>query len=187
MEPGADMHGPGASLSGMAHLGGVVSGPRPGRMRDRRGRGARGPMALPGPLSPSSVPSHRTPREQFDVLVEGVLAALEKHFAAEPDPVDVVVEEAPLLPPEWSDDVPTSSVATGSSTPAGVPGPGRQGVHRIVLYRLPISQRCADPPGGGAGPWAASYSRALEDAVWQVLLDRLAEVWQVSPDDIDPR
>jgi hypothetical protein len=30
-------------------------------------------------------------------------------------------------------------------------------------------------------------SNQLEDAVWQVLLDRLAEVWQVSPDDIDPR
>jgi hypothetical protein len=132
-------------------------------------------MALPGPLSPGSVPSHRTPREQFDVLVEGVLAALEKHFAAEPDPVDVVVEEAPLLPPEWSDDVPTST---------GVTVDGRS---RIVLYRLPISQRCADSPGGGAGPRAASYSRVLEDAVWQVLLDRLAEVWQISPDDIDPR
>jgi len=132
-------------------------------------------MALPGPLSPSSVPSHRTPREQFDVLVQGVLAALEKHFAAEPDHVDVVVEEAPLLPPEWSDDVPTSTASTGG------------GSSRIVLYRLPISQRCTDPAGGGAGPRAASNSRVLEDAVWQVLLDRLAEVWQVSPDDIDPR
>ena len=175
MEVGGDIRGQGASLTGMSHLGGVVSGPRPGRMRDRRGRGARGPMALPGPLSPASVPSHRTPREQFDVLVEGVLAALEKHFAAEPDDVDVVVEEAPLLPPEWSDDVPTSTGATIGGT------------SRIVLYRLPISQRCADAPGGGAGPWAAKYSTALEDAVWQVLLDRLAEVWQVSPDDIDPR
>jgi predicted Zn-dependent protease with MMP-like domain len=119
-------------------------------------------MALPGPLSPSSVPSHRTPREQFDVLVEGVLAALEKHFAAEPGHVDVVVEEAPLLPPEWSDDVPTSAASTGG------------GSSRVVLYRLPISQRCAD-------------AIQLEDAVWQVLLDRLAEVWQVSPDDLDPR
>ncbi len=119
-------------------------------------------MALPGPLSPGSVPSHRTPRQQFDVLVEGVLAALEKHFAAEPDPVDVVVEEAPLLPPEWSDEVPTSMAVTSD---AG---------GRIVLYRLPISQRCAD-------------SIQLEDAVWQVLLDRLAEVWHLSPDDIDPR
>jgi hypothetical protein len=105
-------------------------------------------MALPGPLSPGSVPSHRTPREQFDVLVEGVMAALEKHFAAEPDPVEVVV--------------PTSTGVTVDGT------------SRIVLYRLPIGQRCAD-------------SIQLEDAVWQVLLDRLAEVWQVSPDDIDPR
>ena len=156
------MHGPGARLTGMAHLGGMVSGPRPGRMRDRRGRGARGPMALPGPLSPKSVPSHRTHRQQFDVLVQDVLAALEKHFRAEPHPVDVVVEEAPLLPPEWSDDVPTS---TASRHELGA---------RIVLYRLPISQRCAD-------------DLQLEDAVWQVVLDRLAEVWQISPDDIDPR
>lgn len=158
----ADMHGAGASLSGMAHLGGVVSGPRPGRMRDRRGRGARGPMALPGPLSPRSVPSHRTPREQFDYLVEGVLVALEKHFAAEPDPVDVVVEEAPLLPPEWSDEVPTSAAVVSEVG------------SRIVLYRLPISQRSPD-------------AVHLEAAVWQVLLDRLAEVWQLSPDDLDPR
>ncbi len=131
-------------------------------------------MALPGPLSPRSVPSHRTTREQFDVLVEDVLAALEKHFAAEPDPVDVVVEEAPLLPPEWTDDVPTSAAVVGELG------------SRIVLYRLPISQR-SGASSGGAGPWAAPSSRALEAAVWQVLLDRLAEVWQVSPDDLDPR
>ena len=43
-----------------------------------------------------------------------------------------------------------------------------------MLYRLPISQRC-------------STSIELEDAVWQVVLDRLAEVWHVSPDDLDPR
>src|SRR5690348_3867366 len=111
-------------------FGAVVSGPRPGRMRDRRGRGPRGPMALPGPLSPGSVPAHRTPRQQFDLLVGDVLAALEKHFATEPDHVDVVVEEAPLLPPEWSDDVPGSTVVHGE-------------VIRVVLYRLPISQRCS--------------------------------------------
>jgi hypothetical protein len=43
-----------------------------------------------------------------------------------------------------------------------------------VLYRLPISQRCSTPD-------------ELDDAVWQVVLDRLAEVWHLSPDDIDPR
>lgn len=119
-------------------------------------------MALPGPLSPQSVPSHRTPRQQFDALVGDILASLEKHFAAEPDHVDVVVEEAPLLPQEWAEDVPSSTVVrTAEAT-------------KVVLYRLPISQRCASPV-------------QLEDAVWQVVIDRLAEVWQLSPDDIDPR
>ncbi|MEV7395652.1 metallopeptidase family protein [Aeromicrobium sp. NPDC092404] len=146
----------------MDHLGGVVSGPRPGRMRDRRGRGPRGPMALPGPLSPRSVPVHRPARASFDLLVGDVLAALEPHFTVEPDHVEVVVEEAPLLPPEWTDDVPLSIVA-----------PEAEG-SRVVLFRIPIAQRCTS-------------NDDLEDLVWTVVLDRLAEVWHMSPDDLDPR
>ena len=141
---------------------GVVSGPRPGRMRDRRGRGPRGPMALPGPLSPRSVPAHRPPRESFDLLVRDVLTALEPHFSVEPDHVEIVVEEAPLLPPEWTDDVPLSIVA---------PIPGGS---RIVIFRIPITHRCLT-------------DRDLEEVVWSVILDRLAEVWHLSPDDLDPR
>jgi predicted Zn-dependent protease with MMP-like domain len=139
-----------------------VSGPRPGRMRDRRGRGARGPMALPGPLSPRSVPAHRPSRESFDLLVGEVLAALEPHFTIEPDQVEIVVEEAPLLPPEWTDDVPLSIVTTVA------------GGHRVLLFRIPITHRCLT-------------DRDLEDVVWSVILDRLAEVWHMSPDDLDPR
>lgn len=141
---------------------GLVVGPRPGRMRDRRGRGPRGPFALPGPLSPRSVPVHRGPRARFDALVADVLSALDKHFAAEPDEVEVVVEDVPLLPPEWSDEVPLSSVVRSGD------------LTRIVLYRWTLTDRANDPED-------------LTDLVWQVLLDRLAEVWQVSPDDIDPR
>lgn len=146
----------------MDHFGGAVSGPRPGRMRDRRGRGPRGPIALPGPLSPRSVPVHRPARAAFDLLVGDVLASLEPHFAVEPDHVEIVVEEAPLLPPEWTDDVPLSIVA-----------PDPEGA-RVVLFRIPIAQRCAS-------------SDDLEDLVWSVILDRLAEVWHMSPDDLDPR
>lgn len=119
-------------------------------------------MALPGPLSPRSVPAHRTPRELFDAQVRQVLVALDRHFAAEPDHVDVVVEEVPLLPPEWDDAVPHSSVVRGEKG------------SRVVLYRLPITGTCRD-------------AADLEDVVWRVVLDRLAEVWQLSPDDIDPR
>ncbi|MCR4512526.1 metallopeptidase family protein [Aeromicrobium sp. 50.2.37] len=145
----------------LQHLGGAVSGPRPGRMRARR-RAARGPLALPGPLSPASVPAHRTPREEFDHLVAGVLAPLEKHFDAEPDEVEVVVEDVPLLPADWTDEVPLSNLSR------------RGDVALVVLYRRPLTDHCT--------------SRIeLEDRVWDVVLHRLAEVWQVSPDDLDPR
>lgn len=146
----------------MDHLGGIVTGPRPGRMRDRRGRGPRGPMTLPGPLSPSSVPAHRSSRAAFDLLVADILTALEPHFTIEPDHVEVVVEEAPLLPPEWTDDVPLSIVA------------GTEDDRRVVIFRIPIAHRCA-------------ARDELEDLVWSVVLDALAEVWHMSPDDLDPR
>lgn len=149
-------------MGSMAHLGGLVCGPRPGRMRDRRGRGARGPMALPGPLSPESVPSHLTPRQQFDTLVESIIATLGKHFDAEPDRVDVVTEEAPLLPAGWSQAVPTSAVVRGETAA------------QLILYRLPLTKRSPSP-------------RETEDATWRVVLDRLAEIWQVPADDLDPR
>jgi hypothetical protein len=146
----------------MDHLGGAVSGPRPGRMRDRRGRGPRGPVALPGPLSPRSVPVHRSARASFDLLVGDVVAALEPHFAVESDHVEVVVEEAPMLPPEWTDEVPLGVV---SATADGA---------RVIVFRIPITQRCATKDD-------------LEELVWSVVLDRLAEVWHISPDDLDPR
>ena len=141
----------------MAHLDGVVTGPRPGRMRDRRGRGSR---------SPQSVPAHVNPREDFDGLVGSILNAMAKHFDAEPDRVDVVTEEAPLLPDGWTEAVPTSALIRGSHTESGAA--------RIVLYRLPLTKRCAS-------------RQEVEDITWDVILDRLAEVWEMSPDDIDPR
>ena len=140
----------------------MVTGPRPGRLRDRRGRGRRGPGALPGPLSPASVPTHRTRRESFDLLVASVLEALEPRFAQESDDVDVVVEEAPLLPPVWDEPVPTT-VVTLTTAPA-----------RLVLYRLPLSRDC--------------HSRGdLEDAVWHAVTEGLAQIWHVPPESLDPR
>jgi len=108
------------------------------------------------------VPAHRSSRASFDLLVGDVLAALAPHFTAESDTVEVVVEEAPLLPPEWTDDVPLSIV---TPLPEG---------SRVVLFRIPITQRSVT-------------DEDLEDLVWSVVLDRLAEVWHLSPDDLDPR
>lgn len=146
----------------MEHLTGVVTGPRPGSMRDRRGRGRRGPVSLPGPLTPRGVPAHRSAREAFDHLVGEVLGALEHHVTAEPDRVEVVVEDVPLLGPGWEDDVPLSSLAAGGDAST------------VTIYRRPIEERAVD-------------ARDLEDLVWSVVLERLGEVWHLSPDDLDPR
>jgi len=131
-------------------------------MRDRRGRGQRGVLALPGPLSPRGVPSRRTRRARFEQLVTQVVTALEPAFRAESDAVEVVVEDAPRLPPEWDDAVPSSIVTRLDE------------VTRLVLYRLPISQHARD-------------DEHLEEMTWSVLLEQLAAIWHVSPDDLDPR
>ena len=119
-------------------------------------------MSLPGPLSPDGVPAHRTPRQAFDDLVAEVLTGRDTHFERESDPVQVAVEEAPMLPPGWYDPVPRSIVTTA---PGGF---------RIVLYRLPMIGRVSSP-------------EQLEEMVWTVLLTRLGEVWHHDPEDLDPR
>jgi|SRR5664279_2639503 len=148
--------------AGAGRWSGIITGPRTGRMRDRRGRGRRGPSALPGPLSPRGIASQRTPREHFDAVVRSILTALEPAFGAEPDPIEVIVEEAPRLPPEWSDVVPASVVTEHGGTT------------RVVVFRLPIVQRCRT-------------QHDLEDMTWAVILGQLGSVWQVDPDDLDPR
>jgi len=119
-------------------------------------------LSLPGPLSPAGVPIHRPRRDAFDDLVAAILSRLEPHFDREPDHVEVVIEEAPLLPEAWHEPVPRSIV---TAVPGGF---------RLVLYRLPIIER------------AVSVEQ-VEDVVWTVLLTRLGEVWHHDPSDLDPR
>lgn len=143
-------------------LGGAITGPRPGRMRDRRGRGSRGPVALPGPLSQDGLPLQRTPRERFDEIVRELVDLLEPHFTIESDQVDVVVEDVPLLPSLWDEPVPLGAVVR-ETTPV-----------RVVVYRVPISQRCSSEP-------------ELRDMAWTAVLDGLSEVWSIPPEKLDPR
>lgn len=149
-------------LAGVDLYNGVVAGPRGGSMRDRRGRGRRGPVALPGPLSPRSVPVHRPPRAEFDLLVGDALDQLRPAFERESATVEVIVEEVPILPEEWQDEVPLSLATEHRGTP------------RVVLFRLPLTHR-------------STGREDLVDLLLDHLVDRLAEIWQVPPDDLDPR
>lgn len=121
-------------------------------------------MALPGPFTPRGLPAHRLGRERFDDLVTAVIDALADRFEAEPEPLQIVIEEAPLLPEAWDEPVPTSTVRV----------PDGDQPRQVVVYRLPIITRAQSPAH-------------VQEAVWAVMLHRLGEVWQISPDDLDPR
>ncbi|MGH1563409.1 metallopeptidase family protein [Mumia sp. DW29H23] len=135
---------------------------RGGSRRDRRGRGFRGPVAIPGPLSPRGVPGGWDRRAQFDTAVLGAVARLRPRHAAALEQLDVAVEDVPVLPRRWRDEVPLGTVVPDRERP------------RVVLFRQPVQHRAT--------------SRAdLDDLVLSVLVDQLAALWRCDPEELDPR
>ncbi len=137
---------------------------RQGRRRDRRGRGLRGPLALPGPLSPDGVSSRVTPARAFDDLVRLSVERLRAHLPGELDAVEFGVEETPVLPDDWTGDVPLSTHVSR----------GRGRAARVVVYRLPLAHRAREP---------AELAALLMD----VLVDEVAALLGHDPDSVDPR
>lgn len=133
-----------------------------GRTRDRRGRGMRGPAVLP--VRPGE-PSVRSARERFDALVLDVVADIERRWHDRLGLVEYAVEDAPQIPDDWdSRTVPLSSLIRGSGTVAT----------RLVLFRRPIEHRCE--------------SRGdLEAMVLTVLVEQVAELLGLRPEEVDPR
>lgn len=131
-------------------------------VRDRRGRGMRGPAILPERPGEPMLP---TPRERFDDLVLDLVGDLENRWADRLGLVEYAVEDAPQIPDDWSSGtVPLSSLVRGSG--------GRP--TRLVLFRRPIEHR--------------SETRAdLEALVLTVLVEQVAELLGIEPGDVDPR
>lgn len=138
---------------------------RSGSVRERRGRGPRGPAFLPGPLSPRGVPAARSRRERFDRTVVSVAAELEQRWGEHLGGAQFAVEEIPWLPDDWSADVvPLAALAPATpSTPT-----------RIVLFRRPLEQR-------------AENAADLAALVHTVLVEQIAELLGVPVEEIDPR
>ena len=141
-----------------------AAGRRGGRRRDRRGRGLRGPLALPGPLSPAGPALSTSPAAAFDDVVAAAVERLRGHLPGDLDAVEFGVEETPLLPADWAGPVPLGTHRAG----------GRAGTARVVLYRLPVTQRVR-----GRVETAA--------LVLDVLVEELADLLGRDPDDVDPR
>jgi predicted Zn-dependent protease with MMP-like domain len=120
---------------------------------------------LPGPLTPHGVPRRRTRRDRFDAIVLDVVSALEERWSDELGTFEFAVEEAPLLPADWSSaTVPLSSVVRGT---------GEQPT-RLVIFRRPIELRSETTADLGA-------------LVLTVLVEQVSELLGRRPEEVDPR
>ncbi|HZC27566.1 MAG TPA: metallopeptidase family protein [Actinopolymorphaceae bacterium] len=124
----------------------------------------RGPIAVRGPLTPGGVPVARSRAERFDEFVLDAVEQLERRLAQELDGVEFAVEEVP--DPHRADadgEVPLgAAMASNGSDPA-----------RIVIYRRPIELR-------------AVGVTELSSLVHEVVVEQVAELLGLSPDDVDP-
>lgn len=131
------------------------------RTRDRHDRGLRGPAVLP---RPGARLPRGTKREQFDALVLRVVTDIDERWSARLGLVEYAVEDAPLVPDDWSGSVPLSSLVRGSGTEPS----------RLVLFRRPIEHRCD--------------SRAdLEAMVLTLVVEQVAELLGIEAHEVDPR
>lgn len=137
---------------------------RAGARRDRRGRGLRGPLALPGPLTPNGIPGVPSAAQDFDALVLGAVDRVRSRLPERIDDVEFAVEDHPLLPDDWVRPVPYAS---------GTPERPETRA-RVVVFRRPILTHADDD---------ADLAALILDAI----VTELADLWGVDPDDIDPR
>ncbi|MET9880180.1 metallopeptidase family protein [Actinacidiphila glaucinigra] len=136
------------------------------RRRDRHGRGMRGPIA------PPQVPLARTRADAFDDLVRDAADRLERRWPQLAD-VEFAVQEVPW-PPNGAD----GAAADGrfdDGVPLGRLLGGQKGdPHRIVVYRRPVEIRAK-----------SREERAL--LVHDVVVEQVAELLGLSPENVDPR
>ena len=132
------------------------------RVRDRRGRGARGPEVLtrvPGrPVRP-------TARQRFDDLTVRLVAEIDERWQDRLGLLEYAVEDAPQIPDDWQPDtVPLSSLIRGSGGRAS----------RLVLFRRPIEHRCESRD-------------ELEALLLTVVVEQVAELLGLPAEEVDPR
>lgn len=124
----------------------------------------RGPAILP-PLRPGGLvaPGRPSPRQRFDALALGIVAEVDALWQHRLGLVEYAVEDAPMIPDDWDDSVPLSSLVRGTgATPT-----------RLVIFRRPIEHRCPD-------------RETLESLVFMVVVEQVAELLGIEPDQVHP-
>ena len=157
----------------------MTSTPLRGRRRDRHGRGLRGPLVPPlatvGQVS-VRIPASQTRGERFDALVLDAVDRLEQRWGSQLESVEFAVEDVPpvsLLQPYDADVV--FDETAGGGVPLGrlLPGSG-DAVPRVVVYRRPLEARAVD-------------RLDLAELVRDVVVDQVARLLDLDPDDVDPQ
>ncbi|MCU1678192.1 MAG: metallopeptidase family protein [Frankiales bacterium] len=123
-----------------------------------------------GILLPSSTPAWRTRAERFDDAILDAVETIERRAGKKVARIEFAVEE---VPPEMVD--PLSRTYDDES---GVPlasawAATRKEPARIVLYRRPIESRAPHPED-------------LEDFVRDLVVEQVADLLGIDPDELDP-
>lgn len=122
----------------------------------------RGPAVL---TASPGVPWGPTPRQRFDEIALRTVAEIETRWHERLGLVEYAVEDAPQIPDDWdSGTVPLSSLIRGSGTTPT----------RLVLFRRPIEHR-------------SDSAADLEAMVVTVVVEQVAELLGLTPDEVDPR
>jgi predicted Zn-dependent protease with MMP-like domain len=128
------------------------------------------------------VPLSQTRGERFDDLVLDAVEHLEERWATQLEGVEFAVEDVPSLPlgdgTTYDDDVIADETAGGSVPLGRLLGPavddlGRPSPARIVVYRRPLEARAVDRID-------------LADLVHDVVVDQVARLLGLDPDEVDP-
>jgi predicted Zn-dependent protease with MMP-like domain len=128
------------------------------------------------------VPLSQTPGERFDDLVLDAVEHLEERWGAQLEGVEFAVEDVPAVPLDadghYDDDVVADETA-GGAVPLGrllapaLDDRGQTSPARIVVYRRPLEARAVD-------------RLDLADLVHDVVVDQVARLLGMDPDELDP-
>ena len=137
----------------------------------------RGPGVVP---AVPGRPMTRTRAERFDALVLALVAELEERWSDRLGLVEYGAEDAPMVPDDW-DLAEGAPGVRGTGRASGAPVPLSSLVRaqgdrptRLVLFRRPIEHRC--------------HGRdELEALVHAVLVEQVAELLGLDPEQVDPR
>ncbi len=137
------------------------------KRRDRHGRGLRGPMALPNPLTGAPMPLRlRTGRvEIFTACVRFSVQQINHACPRALVGIDVGFEDVPSSLGGWQHDrVPLAAAIAARPQQNG----------QIVLYRRPIEHRTAT-------------RKALRVLVHRTIVEQLSAITGIGTDELDPQ